>query len=96
MPYGEEEFAVILPNTDTEEATHVADKICHAVCTLAIPHRNSQVSPHVTISVEFTTKIPQPDSDLEEMISAADWALYQAKAAGRDRFVQNILLPRSK
>ena len=63
---------------------------------LAIPHRNSQVSPHVTISVEFTTKILQPDSDLEEMISAADWALYQAKAAGRDRFVQNILVPRSK
>ncbi|WP_442949244.1 hypothetical protein [Nostoc sp.] len=30
---------MILPNTDTEEATHVADKICHAVCTLAILHR---------------------------------------------------------
>ena len=94
--YGGEEFAVILPNTDTEGATHVADKICHAVRTLAIPHQNSQVSPHVTISVGFTTEIPQPDSDLEEMISAADGALYQAKAAGRDRFVQNILLPKSK
>ncbi|MEI1377926.1 PleD family two-component system response regulator [Nostoc sp. UHCC 0926] len=94
--YGGEEFAVILPNTDTEGATHVADKICHAVRTLAIPHQNSQVSPHVTISVGLTTEIPQPDSDLEEMISAADWALYQAKAAGRDRFVQNILLPKSK
>ncbi|MEH2347127.1 MAG: PleD family two-component system response regulator [Nostoc sp.] len=89
--YGGEEFAVILPNTDTEGATHVADKICHAVRTLAIPHKNSQVSPHVTISVGFTTEIPQLDSDLEEMIAAADRALYQAKAAGRDRFVQNIL-----
>ncbi|MEH2277743.1 MAG: PleD family two-component system response regulator [Nostoc sp.] len=94
--YGGEEFAVILPNTDTKGATHVADKICHAVRTLAIPHQNSQVSPHVTISVGFTTEIPQPDSDLEKMISAADWALYQAKAAGRDRFVQNILLTKSK
>ncbi|MDZ8035814.1 PleD family two-component system response regulator [Nostoc sp. DedSLP04] len=94
--YGGEEFAVILPNTDTEGATHVADQICRAVQTLAIPHQKSQVSSHVTISVGFTTEIPQPDSDLEEMITAADRALYQAKAAGRDRFVQNILLPRSK
>ncbi|WP_375514979.1 diguanylate cyclase domain-containing protein [uncultured Nostoc sp.] len=94
--YGGEEFAVILPNTDIEGVTHVADNICHAVRTLAIPHKNSQVSHHVTISVGFTTEIPQPDSDLEEMIAVADRALYQAKAAGRDRFVQNIQLPRSK
>ncbi|MHC5594764.1 MAG: GGDEF domain-containing protein [Nostoc sp.] len=94
--YGGEEFAVILPNTDTEGATHVANKICHAVRTLAISHKNSQVSPYVTISVGFTTEIPQPSSDLEEMIAVADRALYQAKAAGRDRFMQNILLPKSQ
>ncbi|MDZ8262295.1 PleD family two-component system response regulator [Nostoc sp. ChiQUE01b] len=93
--YGGEEFAVILPNTDTKGVTHVADEICHAVRALAIPHQNSQVSSYVTISVGFTTEIPQPDSDLEEMIATADRALYQAKAAGRDRFVQNILLPES-
>ncbi|ODG99460.1 diguanylate cyclase response regulator [Nostoc sp. KVJ20] len=94
--YGGEEFAVILPNTDTEGATYVADKICHTVRTLAIPHQNSQASPHVTISVGFTTEIPQSDSDLEEMIAVADRALYQAKAAGRDRFVQDILIPTSQ
>ncbi|PHM09125.1 response regulator [Nostoc sp. 'Peltigera malacea cyanobiont' DB3992] len=93
--YGGEEFAVILPNTDTKGAIHVANQICHAVRVLAIPHQNSQVSSHVTISVGFTTEIPQPDSDLEEMIAAADRALYQAKAAGRDRFMQYILLPES-
>ena len=92
--YGGEEFAVILPNTDTQGATHVADNICHAVRTLVIPHKNSQISPHVTLSAGFTTEIPQLDSDIEEMISAADRALYQAKAAGRDRFVQNIQLPK--
>ncbi|AVH73250.1 response regulator [Nostoc sp. 'Lobaria pulmonaria (5183) cyanobiont'] len=94
--YGGEEFAVILPNTDTKGATHVADIICHAVRALAIPHQNSQVGSYVTISVGFTTEIPQPDSNLEEIIAAADRALYEAKAAGRDRFVQNILLPKSK
>lgn len=94
--YGGEEFAVILPNTDAEGASHVADNICHAVRTLAIPHKNSQVSPYVTLSAGFTTEIPQPDSDIEEMIYTADRALYQAKTAGRDRFMQNILLPQSK
>ncbi|MDZ8183863.1 MAG: PleD family two-component system response regulator [Nostoc sp. ChiSLP02] len=89
--YGGEEFAIILPNTDTKGATHVAEKICDAVRTLAIPHRNSQVSPYVTISAGFTTEIPQLNSDIEEIIAAADRALYQAKTAGRDRFVQNIL-----
>jgi diguanylate cyclase (GGDEF)-like protein len=89
--YGGEEFAVILPDTGVQGAIHVAKKICDAVRTLAIPHENSQVSPYVTISVGFTTEIPQPDSDLEKMIAAADRALYQAKAAGRDRFMQNIL-----
>ncbi|MEH1812948.1 MAG: PleD family two-component system response regulator [Nostoc sp.] len=93
--YGGEEFAVILPNTDTKGAIHVANQICHAVRALAIPHQSSQVGSHVTISVGFTTEIPQPDYDLEEMIAAADRALYQAKAAGRDRFVQYILLPES-
>ncbi len=94
--YGGEEFAIILPNTGTEGATYVAEEICHAIRALAIPHQNSQVSPHVTISAGFTTEIPQPNSNLEEMIAAADQALYQAKTAGRDRFVQNIPLPGSK
>ncbi|MEA5602545.1 PleD family two-component system response regulator [Nostoc sp. UHCC 0252] len=89
--YGGEEFVVILPDTDVEGAIHVAEKICHAVRTLAIPHENSPVKAYVTISVGLTTQIPQPDSDLEEMIDEADRALYEAKAAGRDRFVQNIL-----
>ncbi|MBD2677278.1 MULTISPECIES: PleD family two-component system response regulator [Nostoc] len=89
--YGGEEFAVILPNTDTQGATYVAEKICDAVRKLAIPHQNSQVSRHVTISAGFTTVIPQLNSDLEEMFAAADRALYQAKKAGRDRFVHIIL-----
>ncbi len=89
--YGGEEFAVILPNTDTQGATYVAANICDAIRKLAIPHQNSLVSSYVTLSAGFTTETPQTNSDLEEMIAAADRALYQAKTAGRDRFVQNIL-----
>ncbi|MBU7583208.1 MAG: PleD family two-component system response regulator [Nostoc sp. TH1S01] len=84
--YGGEEFAVILPKTEIQGAMILADKICSVVRRLAIPHSNSQVSGYVTISAGVATDIPQPGSDFQDMISAADRALYQAKIEGRDRF----------
>ncbi|MDF5707499.1 MAG: PleD family two-component system response regulator [Nostoc sp. S4] len=83
--YGGEEFAVILPNTNAEGANQVAQAICFAVKMLAIPHRSSQVSSHVTVSAGVATIIPHPGSDFEQTILAADRALYQAKSIGRDR-----------
>ena len=88
--FGGEEFAVILPNTNIEGAAHVAEKICFAVRTLAIPHQNSPVSSNITISAGLATIIPEPSSNFEQVITAADQALYQAKAAGRDRLVSMI------
>ncbi|MBD2457191.1 PleD family two-component system response regulator [Nostoc sp. FACHB-87] len=99
--YGGEEFAVILPKTEMQGAAILADKICSVVRQLAIPHCNSQVSSYVTISAGVAEDIPQPGSDFQEIISAADRALYQAKIEGRDRFRQstkqvsaNFSLPR--
>lgn len=85
--YGGEEFAVILPNTPLAGAMHVAEEIRQSVHTLAIPHKNSLSSPHVTLSLGVASVIP----DLQVMgsetllILAADKALYQAKTEGRDR-----------
>ncbi|MCC5638294.1 PleD family two-component system response regulator [Nostoc sp. CHAB 5844] len=87
--YGGEEFAVILPKTEIQGALLLAEKICSVVRRLAIPHSNSQVSGYVTISAGVATDIPQPGSDFQDMISAADRALYQAKIEGRDRFQQS-------
>lgn len=83
--YGGEEFAVILPQTDAEGALILAQTICAAVSKLAIPHKKSQVSTDVTISAGVATEIPQPNSDFQTIIAAADRALYQAKRQGRDR-----------
>ena len=83
--YGGEEFAVILSNTDIVGATHIAEKICSAVRNLAIPHESSQVSSYVTVSAGLATVIPVSNFNFQEIIEAADKALYQAKAAGRDR-----------
>lgn len=85
--YGGEEFAVILSNTDTLGTAHIAQRICFAVRQLAIPHQKSQVSSYVTLSAGLATVIPISNSSFQEIIAAADKALYQAKATGRDRFV---------
>ena len=85
--YGGEEFAVILSNTDTLGAAHIVQRICFAMRKLAIPHEKSQVSSYVTLSAGLATVIPTSYSSFQEIIAAADKALYQAKATGRDRFV---------
>lgn len=84
--YGGEEFAVILPDTDSHGATHITMLICSAIRALAIPHPNSPVSSYVTVSAGAATLIPVPGSNFEQLIAAADQALYLAKANGRDRF----------
>jgi diguanylate cyclase (GGDEF)-like protein len=82
--YGGEEFAVILPNTTAAGATQVAEEIRTVVNTLGIPHVQSLVSPHVTLSLGIACMQPRLDNSPAKLIAAADAALYEAKAAGRN------------
>ncbi|BAZ10035.1 diguanylate cyclase with PAS/PAC and GAF sensors [Calothrix sp. NIES-4071] len=89
--YGGEEFAIILPNTDCEGATQVAQEIHQAIQKLSIPHHASDVKPYVTFSIGIATLIPTSNMVPLDLIEAADQALYQAKAQGRNRsFVSKI------
>jgi diguanylate cyclase (GGDEF)-like protein len=84
--YGGEEFTVILPNTDTDGARHILEKIRDAVMALQIKHEFSSVAPVVTVSVGAVTTIPANGNVVvEEMLEKADKALYQAKHQGRNR-----------
>ena len=82
--FGGEEFCVILPGTGREDAIRLAETLRQSVVKLAVPHRESGVSPVVTISLGVTTAFfpfPAP----EEFIDHADQALYKAKGDGRNR-----------
>jgi two-component system, cell cycle response regulator len=83
--YGGEEFAVILPNTKIAGALFVAEQMQAVVKGLAIPHSQSGIKPYVTLSLGVSSTIPAPNFLPTTLIAAADKALYQAKAAGRDR-----------
>jgi diguanylate cyclase (GGDEF)-like protein len=49
--YGGEEFVVLLPHMENDEAHALARRMCQVVRDLKIPHANSLVAGHVTISV---------------------------------------------
>lgn len=83
--YGGEEFVVLLPNTDTRGALYVAEKIQAQVATLRLAHDPSQKNPFMTLSFGVTSMIPVPGANASALIAAADKALYQAKASGRDQ-----------
>ncbi len=83
--YGGEEFAVILPNTTGFGAFQVAEEIRAVVNSLDITHIQSAVSQHVTLSLGIACIFPTPDTSPSMLIAEADTALYQAKAAGRNR-----------
>ncbi|MGO4707329.1 diguanylate cyclase [Microvirga sp. 2MCAF38] len=82
--YGGEEFTVLLPETDEANAILVAERIREAVMKLDIKHA---VSAHdvVTISVGVGSVIPISGQKADSLLNAADSALYQAKALGRNR-----------
>lgn len=85
--YGGEEFAVIMPNTQDTEASDVAAAMQIGVKNLQIVHHGSPVSEYVTVSMGIATTIPTWETLPLELIVAADKALYEAKAQGRDAIV---------
>src|SRR5579864_186000 len=84
---GSGEFAVLLSGTDRAGAGVVAERLRRAVQDLAIPHADSQVGPHVSISLGIASATPSPDCALDDLIATAERALSQAKLRGRNQFV---------
>lgn len=87
--YGGEEFIVVLPGFDARRASLYAERLRRRVWRLAIPNVASQVSDRITISAGVATLAPQApgfvDASPDELLRAADQALYRAKCQGRNR-----------
>lgn len=82
--YGGEELAVLLPGCELTHAVVVAEALRIAVRARAMPHPDSQVAPCVTVSIGVSAVRPDSRRSPDVLISAADAALYDAKANGRD------------
>ena len=83
--YGGEEFVCLLANTDAEGAKEVAQAILTAVRKKEIPHGGSRAGDVVTVSIGGATWEPGDAGMLGDLVAAADAALYEAKAEGRNR-----------
>ncbi len=80
--YGGEEFAIVVPETSGENALRVAEKLRRQVES----HHFPGVPRPVTISAGVAD-YPTHGITRDEVVAAADNALYQAKQAGRNRVV---------
>ena len=85
--FGGEEFAIVLPNTGSQEAAHMSEVLRQAIWDLNIPHRSSTITDRITISIGLITVVPRNNLISKTIIKAADDALYQAKEHGRNRVV---------
>ncbi|MBL8296743.1 MAG: GGDEF domain-containing protein [Rhodanobacteraceae bacterium] len=84
--YGGEEFIVVMPSRDVHNATAIAerlrDKVAQGLANLSGTRRRP------TISIGLASLRDCGASTLEELLGAADVAVYRAKAQGRNRVVR--------
>jgi diguanylate cyclase (GGDEF)-like protein len=82
--YGGEEFAIVLPGADLRAAWGIAERARDGVAALTEPHRTSPPG-FVTVSVGVAAAQPDEPGSPDQLIAAADHALYVAKRGGRNQ-----------
>ena len=84
--WGGEEFVVLLPDTNIDGATIIAEKIRKNIQDLILPINTKKIKFTISIGVaEFDIK----ENDLEASLNRADKALYEAKETGRNKVCVN-------
>ncbi|MFK5893815.1 MAG: diguanylate cyclase [Pseudomonadota bacterium] len=80
--FGGEEFVIIMPKTDLQEAINLCERTRHRVESLQISHDKLQLQ--VTISIGLAMLCEPEITTPEELIKSADNFLYLAKSNGRN------------
>ena len=81
--FGGEEFVVVLPETPPSRGVQVAERIRRAVAERAFAGPKESPSLYVTVSIGLAS-FPADATSGEELLNAADEAVYRAKARGRN------------
>jgi diguanylate cyclase (GGDEF)-like protein len=86
--YGGEEFMIVLPETELEEAMVVADRLLHAVSATVVDTKDHAINVTASFGVASTgTEQSRKYLDLDAFVNIADRLLYDAKTQGRNRVV---------
>lgn len=82
--YGGEEFVLVLPDTPQDQASAIAQRLCAAIRSTPLSLRDGQHL-NLTASIGVHVCVPDPGVRWQELVDAADAAMYAAKHEGRDR-----------
>ncbi|MCC5855952.1 MAG: diguanylate cyclase [Idiomarina sp.] len=85
--FGGEEFAILLPEVEAQEASERLQDVLFGIEQMNIPHATSECSDVLTVSAGISALSISPRVEPEELLTVADKALYSAKAQGRNRVV---------
>ena len=85
--FGGEEFSVLLPQTRAVDAFRIAERLRATIAALNIivPGTTGGERVHVTVSIGVAALDSGTERTLDELLAAADAALYRAKGCGRDQ-----------
>ncbi len=80
--FGGEEFLLVIPECGREGALHVAERLRAGIADQPIPHKGGTVAATLSVGVAWVDTFQS--HTIDDLITAADQALYRAKAAGRN------------
>lgn len=90
--FGGEEFIVLLPSIQPEGIAVVAKRLQQSLENLMIPHAFSNAGKFVSVSMGLAWCEPDSSYRPEQLIAAADEALYSAKDGGRNGFSEVVVV----
>lgn len=82
--YGGEEFVMIFPDTDHQQAVHIAEHVLDCIREARIPQPDGLERWYVTVSIGVSATVPSERLTPSRLLVASDQALYAVKRNGRN------------